>query len=1252
MDLQKSPPIQVNQATQQQQATDSHPFFRPLRRGADAIDACIAKDAKYPELGDIVGQGQSSDYSIEISEAWVPYERRELVNIPDAIFEQYNRTECYTQMDLFAEIQRAWITVDNRLYLWNFMNGSADFASYEDNPHTITCVKLVKPRPGVFHDMIAHLLVVATPNDIFILGVKIQGEITFYNTRMSVPVGGIDVSTIESTLDGRIFFAGKDNHLYELTYQTEDGWFSKRCSKINHTGSSLGNLVPQIFATESKEHVTQIVVDNTRNLVYTLSSKSTIRTFHLIPPNSLPAIITYTYNSLVSHSQMINASSSLLDPRSTSIISLTSVTLTESPQLNLIATTSTGCRLYLRAVRSSSFVLYNDSNSPPTSMQVTHVRFPPKLQDGKTHNLTKKADLFPPGLFISVVNNSSNGQSVDGLFLSAPETGRIANTSGRPQFWESAMWLPLDGFVQAISLTQPGFLRTSVPDTWKNELISEFDTPPTEIAVLTNTGVYIIRRRRAVDIFSKALLSEVDIRKFYETHGRVELCVSALGVICSSNDRLDLVDLSRRLLFEYGGKPFIEGQLNTSHLENFKPSSRTEALAVYISRLIRCIWTVPILTPKMGPKGPEYVTLGPHTLQKVQSDIVRLYEFLKENRSFLDGLGSETHSLSFRPEEVAVQQEHQSIHSLYMLLEQIVEGISFVLVLGEHRASNVIGDLPQNMRDEVMKLNHRDLFTTDRGRDLAKEIVSLIVNRQIAEGESIEIVASALRSRCGSFCSADDVVLYKAVEQLRGAKSTLEEDERMNKLQIALNMFLQTCSTLTLENLAEAVGEFKNQNFHVGAVRLALEVAKASNRQLQMMLYNRDMKKDNAEQILEKRDKCYRLVFEVVEHVETLDNQDSSSVLREQTFEVLSSSEDEHFQFAWYDWLFERGQLERRLETPTQHLQSYLEQNATSSLDHANLLWQYFGKIESVYEAAKVLHSLAQCDFPIILEQRIEYLSRAKGFCNCFVPPGGRQQLSALGQEIQEELDVASIQDDILRRIGEDERLTPEKRAQMASQLDGKLLVLTDLFNQFADPLGYAEICLEIYETANYRDPREILKCWEKILQREHENYHDGAGHPYEAIADTFRRLGQKFLRSDVIFQPEELLPLLEKYFIEEQKDVSPPGWVPDVFLDAGVSHELVFSTLDELWERQEPPFQGKLALLLLARDILHTAEKWLTASMRPGIGRADRPVFRNDIVLETLKRYSAMFTQHSGSARDLKVRIEKLAGIIRKNFL
>ena len=65
--------------------------FEPLQRAASSIDACYARDSNFPELGDLLTQGQSGEYTIPDDPAWAPFVRTGIVNIPDFIFEQYNR---------------------------------------------------------------------------------------------------------------------------------------------------------------------------------------------------------------------------------------------------------------------------------------------------------------------------------------------------------------------------------------------------------------------------------------------------------------------------------------------------------------------------------------------------------------------------------------------------------------------------------------------------------------------------------------------------------------------------------------------------------------------------------------------------------------------------------------------------------------------------------------------------------------------------------------------------------------------------------------------------------------------------------------------------------------------------------------------------------------------------------------------------------------------------------------------------------
>jgi len=79
----------------------------------------------------------------------------------------------------------------------------------------------------------------------------------------------------------------------------------------------------------------------------------------------------------------------------------------------------------------------------------------------------------------------------------------------------------------------------------------------------------------------------------------------------------------------------------------------------------------------------------------------------------------------------------------------------------------------------------------------------------------------------------------------------------------------------------------------------------------------------------------------------------------------------------------------------------------------------------------------------------------------------------------------------------------------------------------------------------------KVSTMWRDIFNgTEHENSEaKQSGEPFEGVADAIRRLGRRFLKYDLIFNPAILVPMVEKYNLETiQRD----GWVPEAFLDAG----------------------------------------------------------------------------------------------------
>ena len=71
-----------------------------------------------------------------------------------------------------------------------------------------------------------------------------------YETDMLVETDGNEMTSIVGTTDGRVFMTGiADGCLYELFYQAEEGWFTKRVRLENRSVGPLNRLIPGVLGT-------------------------------------------------------------------------------------------------------------------------------------------------------------------------------------------------------------------------------------------------------------------------------------------------------------------------------------------------------------------------------------------------------------------------------------------------------------------------------------------------------------------------------------------------------------------------------------------------------------------------------------------------------------------------------------------------------------------------------------------------------------------------------------------------------------------------------------------------------------------------------------------------------------------------------------------------------------------------------------------------------------------------------------------
>jgi len=1021
-------------------------------------------------------------------------------------------------MGLFAELNHAWVTIDSALYIWDYTDPNAELIGFEDQSNSITAVKLVIPRSGVFVKDITHLLVVATTVEMILLGVasKLQPSgvqtMSLFQTKMTQNIRGINVQTIEgSSATGRIFFSGtNDNELWELTYQQEEKWFSSRCGKVNHTNTGYGAFVPAIWSVKPQERIVQMCVDDSRRLLYTLSSDSTIRTFYMDGPETLQqAIEKKRTECLRDISHMITQSSLLTN--NMRICSISPIPAKEGTKLHLMATTHTGCRLFLSATRGGYG--YSTGQGAPQSMQIQHIKFPPRGPEKglpsqaptQTQSntfgdqvqteansmalaYTQRGLRFPPGLFFCFVTKQ-DPVGEDSLFLSGPDTGRIAaqardlNTQAS-KFYEQSCWIKLSSHAEDVGLVTKPFAAANQPIGFGNELAVQYDEPVQEVAILTNTGVHVIRRRRLVDIFAAAIRNnggddglENEVKKFIRNYGRAETTATALAVACGQGSDIspgndvrtirisspETLETARKCFVEYGGRPSLNENMvsePSQAVDNVRPSARHEGLALYMGRLVRSVWKASVITQKVPAANGGLMSISSTValgkLTSIQEDLQKLSMFLEKNKSFIEGLaGPESlQRAASQQEEIALQGEHQALHSLQKLNSSIIEGISFVQMLFDERVDEIWTALDDTVKQRLRDLTYEVLFSADQGKDLAKVLVKAIVNRNIANGSNVDTVADALRRRCGSFCSADDVIIFKAQEQLKKASAVGANSDMGRKLlNESLKLFQQVGSSLSYENLQSAVEQFTSLQFYAGAINLALHVASESDRGNRALLWvNENKPADDARAPLYNfRKQCYDLVHQILLAVEDTMRAEPEMIdgrltlaatKRNEAQAVVNDSEDELFQFDLYDWYLRQGKIEELLNAESDYVVQFLKKSASTNLERADLLWGFFVRRDQFHEAATVQLELAKSDFPIVLKKRMEYLSRAKANASAQSQGVGRQARQVLLYEVTELLDVANIQDVLLHQLRADERLA-DRRQTVIDALDGPILNLT-----------------------------------------------------------------------------------------------------------------------------------------------------------------------------------------------------------------
>ena len=507
-------------------------------------------EADYPSLGAAAGRSGLGLRQLTAGKK---------VPLPAELVEHFNHLQCNCMMGLFPELDRAWLTIDNDIYVWLFETGG-NLAYYDGLSETILAVGLLRPRPGVFQSHIQHLLCLATPLEIVLLGVTMSRSNTpgapaemhvLPEPLFSIASDGAYITTVVGTPAGRVFLGAKDGCLYELVYQATDSWFSRRCRKINHSSSALSVLVPTFLAAAFSEEdpLLQLQVDASRNVLYTRSEKGTIQVYDLgADGQQMIRVAALSQFSIV---QAAEGVARTVDPSNfRPVLDVSPVTAAESAHVQLVVTTGAGVRLY--------FVTTPTPGGRPTTLQLRHIRLPP----GFAANATQRPSAlhmarYSAGTALLVAAQS---EELDVLWLLGGDAFPAAG-----QLTELQSTLALDWHTWALqALPERSLVRSESTDGPQPPLVvTQHARLPRRFVALSTRGVQVLEQLRPVDQL-RALLEDAGrpdadaVRAFFALHTEAQACATCLILACSDAPQdAQVAGWAERAFLLYGGEPQV-----------------------------------------------------------------------------------------------------------------------------------------------------------------------------------------------------------------------------------------------------------------------------------------------------------------------------------------------------------------------------------------------------------------------------------------------------------------------------------------------------------------------------------------------------------------------------------------------------------------------------------------------------------------------------------------------------------------------
>jgi len=450
--------------------------------------------------------------------------------------------------------------------------------------------------------------------------------------------------------------------------------------------------------------------------------------------------------------------------------------------------------------------------------------------------------------------------------------------------------------------------------------------------------------------------------------------------------------------------------------------------------------------------------------------------------------------------------------------------------------------------------------------------------------------------------------------------------ETAENLRESLRLFLKSTRNLHPASLGEVCADYQQMKFPEGAIQLPLKCSGDWDSDKSGVQYwvGSHHESDGPKEAFEMRIQCYELVLKGLKSFDDLLDQATSNedvgqaeALQSAAYHAALESDDPVFHSYLYDWFINNGRTEELLQIRTPFIEGHLLREPRTA-EKSELLWELYVGHGEFLRAAQALASLAEANFPMTLDKRIEYLSLAIGNAKSHQASDYDHQDQGLVEflnDLEEKLEVANLQMELLD-VMQNIRALDDAGKRDLERLASRLMNVTELYGGYADRYDLDDMKLLIIKVSDYRNPQLVASTWRAIFYKAEQQQGDTPN----VLAERVQCLGLKLYPSESAFPCDLLCELLEDFAWDHRNEV-PSGWAPQVLVECNVPFEAIFQPLYTMRESGQPPYHTADRELFLIRDITYLVNNWLTEAVRPA-SRLPRGSFPANLIDQMVLAY------------------------------